>query len=97
MYMFVLSQFGKQRREKGKKRKSGRRRGKLYKIHGSKSERKLDILLLKFEVAEKEEAKYYNNNTISSISKLENVEKISFGEAAMVENVIISWPSSTLV
>ena len=90
MYMFVLSQFGKQRREKGKKRKSGRRRGKLYKIHGSKSERKLDILLLKFEVAEKEEAKYYNNNTISSISKLENVEKISFGEAAMVENVIIS-------
>ena len=88
--MFVLSQFGKQRREKGKKRKSGRRRGKLYKIHGSKSERKLDILLLKFEVAEKEEAKYYNNNTISSISKLENVEKISFGEAAMVENVIIS-------
>ena len=92
MYMFVLSQFGKQRREKGKKRKSGRRRGKLYKIHGSKSERKLDILLLKFEVAEnkKEEAKYYNNNTISSISKLENVEKISFGEAAMVENVILS-------
>ena len=77
---------------KVKKRKSGRRRGKLYKIHGSKSERKLDILLLKFEVAEnkKEEAKYYNNNTISSISKLENVEKISFGEAAMVENVIIS-------
>ena len=62
----------------------------MYKIHGSKSERKLDILLLKFEVAEKEEAKYYNNNTISSISKLENVEKISFGEAAMVENVIIS-------
>ena len=77
---------------KVKKRKSGRRRGKLYKIHGSKSERKLDILLLKFEVAEnkKEEAKYYNNNTISSISKLENVKKISFGEAAMVENVIIS-------
>ena len=77
---------------KVKKRKSGRRGGKLYKIHGSKSERKLDILLLKFEVAEnkKEEAKYYNNNTISSISKLENVEKISFGEAAMVENVIIS-------
>lgn len=62
----------------------------MYKIHGSKSERKLDILL-KFEVAAAAAAQYYYyNNNLLNFPARKRGENLIWCGAAMVENVIIS-------
>ena len=84
------SQFGKQRRERKVKKGKSSGGGKLYKIHGSKSERKLDILL-KFEVAAVAAAQYYYyNNNLLNFPARKRGENLIWCGAAMVENVIIS-------